>query len=459
MAILSALNTSVAPSISGADNSCDTSILAITLFVRAVVFVIGVPGNCLILRVYWTKARKTSTHILIMALASTDLYVCLILSISIVGLALECGGNGEDFSMLIRTFWYIGIVASFCITAAIAVDRYDCICRPQRRYCTPRRAKVAAFVIVLFSVLFCIPGSIRDYLYPPMLGIDLLVPIAENIAMLIALVTIGICYGNVYAAVLRHVKVGAIPERTSTQDDQVATKIDKDRTIPPTQSALPKKNHLSAINNHMAKRGNGSDRNSKCSTQPPSDAPVRIEANTSVVDNEVSTVINLADTSSTPHQASTSRLDILEVPQNTNGNLVNPAERDFKVGPQSVSQAVSEQDCSKGGDKNLCGDTNTLRRHAPKRMGGAVLQRKTTKMLFITSVVFLLTWLPDLIDNAIHIAYLAGSNIDPESTFYNIWNWLSFTIFINNAINPLIYGLANKRFRKDCVAVFRKMRR
>ncbi|XP_038068551.1 D(2) dopamine receptor A-like [Patiria miniata] len=449
MAILSALNTSVAPSISGADNSCDTNIFAITLFVRAVVFVFGVPGNCLILRVYWTKVRKTSTHVLIMALASTDLYVCLILSISIVGLALKCGGNGGDFSMLITTLWDIGIFASFGITAAIAVDRYDCICRPQRRYCTPRRAKVAAFVILLFSVLFSIPGSIRDYLYPPMLGIDLLVPIVENIAVLTALVTIGICYGNVYAAVLRHVKVGAMPERTSTQDDQVATKIDKDRTIP-TQSALPKKNQLSAINNHMEKMGNGSDRNSKCSTQPPSDALVRIEANTSIVDNEVSTVINLANTSCTPHHASTSRLDILEVPQITNGNLVNPAKRDSKVGPESVSQAVSEQD----GDRNHRGETNSLR-----RMGGAVLQRKTTKMLFITSVVFLLTWLPDLIDNAIHIAYLAGSNIDPESTFYMIWNWLSFSIFINNAINPLIYGLANKRFRKDCVAVFRKMRR
>ncbi|XP_038068500.1 vasopressin V1a receptor-like [Patiria miniata] len=201
MAILSALNTSVAPSMSRADNSCDTSILAITLFVKAVVFVFGIPGNCLILRVYWTKARKTSTHVLIMALAWADLSVCLILSISIVGLALECGGNGRDFSMLITTLWDIGIGASFGITAAIAADRYDCICRPQRRYCTPRRAKVAAFVILLFSVIFSIPGRIRNYLYPPMLGIDLLVPVVENITVLIALVTIGICYGNVYAAV------------------------------------------------------------------------------------------------------------------------------------------------------------------------------------------------------------------------------------------------------------------
>ncbi|XP_038068549.1 D(2) dopamine receptor B-like [Patiria miniata] len=461
MANHSAPNASIVPLTPGADGPCDTSILAFMLVVTAVVFVFGVPGNCLILRVYWTKARKTSTHVLIMALAWADLSVCLILPIDIAGSALECGGNDElIFWLLVKTFGGIGVAASFGITAVIAADRYDCICRPQRRYCTPRRAKVAVFVVVLISIILYIPKCVNDYIYHrSVLSIELIVPISETFAVLIALVTIVLCYGNVYVAILRHVKVGATPERTSTQDDLVATKIDKDRTIPSTQSALPRKNQLSAINNHMEKRGNGSDSNSKCSKQLPSDIPVRIEANTSIVDNEVSTVINLANTNCTTHHASTSGRDILEVPQNANGNLVNPAKRDSKAGPESVSQAVSEQDCSKGGDRNHHGETNTLRRHAPKRMGGAVLQRKTTKMLFITSVVFLLTWLPDLIDNAIHIAYLAGSNIDPESTFYIMWKWLSFFIFINNAINPLIYGLANKRFRKDCVAVFRKMRR
>ncbi|XP_038068568.1 C5a anaphylatoxin chemotactic receptor 1-like [Patiria miniata] len=205
-------------------------------FSTTAVFVFGVPGNCLILRVYWTKARKTSTHVLIMALAWADLSVCLSMSTMIVKLALECGGNGANsiFFSLIATFADIGVPASLGITALIAADRYDCICRPQKRYCTPRRAKVAVFVVVLFSVMLGFPGGIREYLYPPILSINLLQPIAETIAVLTAFVTIGLCYGKVYAAILKHVKVGGILERTLTQDDQIAIKIDKDRTIPST---------------------------------------------------------------------------------------------------------------------------------------------------------------------------------------------------------------------------------
>ncbi|XP_038068492.1 D(2) dopamine receptor B-like [Patiria miniata] len=446
MANCSDPNASIVP-----DNSCDTGIFEFALFFIAAVFVFGVPGNCLILRVYWTKARKTSTHVLIMALAWADLSVCLLQSVYIAELALECGGNGTHLIfLLIGTFETIGIAISLGITAVIAVDRYDCICRPQRRFCTPRRAKVAVFVVVLISVIGNIPEGINDFLLCPyrLLGIGLLVPIFQTIAVLIALIAIVLCYGKVYARILKHVRVGAIPERTLTQDDRAASKIDKDRTIPSTQCALPRKDQLSAIH-------------SKCSTQLIPEALARLEANTSVVDNEVSTVINLASTSYTTHHASTSRLDILEVPQNTNDKMVNLAERDSKVGQKSVSQ-LSEQGCSNGGDMNHHEATpDTVRRHAPKRMGGAVLQRKTTKMLFVTSVVLLLTWLPVLIYNAIEIAYLTDSNIDTKSAFLTqaILDWLFCIIYANSAINPLIYGLANKRFRKDCTEVFRKIRR
>ena len=49
-----------------------------TLMTHAIMFLVGVPGNCLILRVYWNKTRKTSTNVLIMALKWTDLSVRLL---------------------------------------------------------------------------------------------------------------------------------------------------------------------------------------------------------------------------------------------------------------------------------------------------------------------------------------------------------------------------------------------
>ena len=61
------------------------------LVISIIVVMIGVPGNCLILRVYWTKTRKTSTRVLILALAWADFAVCalrlFIFAVLLLGLA------------------------------------------------------------------------------------------------------------------------------------------------------------------------------------------------------------------------------------------------------------------------------------------------------------------------------------------------------------------------------------
>ncbi|XP_038054710.1 trace amine-associated receptor 7e-like [Patiria miniata] len=100
--------------------------------------------------------------------------------------------------------------------------------------------------------------------------------------------------------------------------------------------------------------------------------------------------------------------------------------------------------------------TNETRQHQgnggriPPKADAAVLQRKTTSILFITSVVFLLTWLPYWI----RVAGTFASYSDP--VFHMIFRHLFVTLYVNNAVNPLIYGLANRRFRKDCKAFLNK---
>ena len=85
-----------------------------------------------------------------------------------------------------------------------------------------------------------------------------------------------------------------------------------------------------------------------------------------------------------------------------------------------------------------------------------VLQRKTTKMLLITSVVFVLTWLPYYIFVVMVFADYGGADINPR--LLQILKNLAVVIFVNNAVNPLIYGIANRRFRKDCREVLRKIK-
>ena len=71
----------------------DTDTAVFTLITNLVTFLVRVTGNCLILRVYWTKTRKTSTNILIMALAWADLFVCLLRLPRISVKVLELSGK------------------------------------------------------------------------------------------------------------------------------------------------------------------------------------------------------------------------------------------------------------------------------------------------------------------------------------------------------------------------------
>ena len=105
-------------------------------------------------------------------------------------------------------------------------------------------------------------------------------------------------------------------------------------------------------------------------------------------------------------------------------------------------------------DQGVDGEERVNSRRRPH--GDGALQRKTTKMLLVTSVVFLLTWLPYWI----YIALYLISNGDKHAypLFYKIIDELSIILFINNAVNPLIYGIANRRFRKECRDVLNKIK-
>ena len=86
----------------------------------------------------------------------------------------------------------------------------------------------------------------------------------------------------------------------------------------------------------------------------------------------------------------------------------------------------------------------------------AVMQRSVTRMLLITSVVFILMWLPYWIYVSLRLVQLKGGDIG-EDVITMMYHFAIFVPF-NSVVNPVIYGMANKRFRKDCTEFFRKVR-
>ena len=134
------------------------------LIVNIIVFLFGVPGNCLILCVYWTKTPKTSTHVLIMALAWADLVVCIIRLFDLARVAFLLAGNQIPYFLnAVSLLESLGISGSLFVTALIAADRYDRICRPHTRFFSCKRGKRAAWIALLFAFIITIPECITVF--------------------------------------------------------------------------------------------------------------------------------------------------------------------------------------------------------------------------------------------------------------------------------------------------------
>ncbi|XP_071804534.1 uncharacterized protein [Asterias amurensis] len=347
------------------------------------VLLLGVPGNSLILRVYWTKTLKTSTHVFIMTLAWADLAVCLIKVANIAWRVLIM--MGHEIPVVIRlllAFNTTAIGTSIMITALIAVDRYDCVCRPHRRFFTHRRGKIAAWASTLFSVLINIPEYVGVFSSIPILPILILA--CHAIICVTTLVMVAVFYSLVYKAIRQHVKVGASSLRTRRNDCS---------TICPSTVVVPESSSI--------------DDGSK-----PSTSKVRKEV----------------WVASVPTQAASSAKQILATDLQTRSSL--DTESGFEANRQRT-RPDREQPISQ-------------------------LQRKTTKMLFVTSVFFLMTWLPYWIFIIVSFAVQGGLNIDP--ILLQVLNEMYIILYINHVMNPFIYGVANRRFRKDCREVIRKLK-
>ena len=369
------------------------------LILYIVVFIFGTPGNCFILRVYWTKSHKTSTHVLIMALAWADLMVCLYMIVNIVKEALlfaRSDHNGTIIFDFLEPFETTAIGTSIMVTGVIAADRYDCVCRPHRRFFTHIRGKIAIWASLLFSVFINIPQFIGGFPDSNIPSLNTIVLAFHVLLFVTVLVMIAVCYSLVYRAIKKHVKVGTV----STAQDEHGLELESNLSTKLTSTVSQTVESVFSSN----RAGQPSSSSDKHVRMKMSGAPVL--HGTSPYEKTRTTLTQRGDTS-------------------TGGRLPGSG-------------------------------TNARRaRENQQRANAVLLQRKTTKMLFITSVVFLLTWLPYWISIVVSFAIEGGLNINP--VVVRILDDLLLLLYSNNLLNPIIYGIANKRFRKDCRDMLRKI--
>ncbi len=78
-----------------------------------------------------------------------------------------------------------------------------------------------------------------------------------------------------------------------------------------------------------------------------------------------------------------------------------------------------------------------------------------TKMLFVVTTLFFLSWLPFWVIKIGH----TYSNIweNRSSSVEAVYRLLNHLFYLNNAVNPLVYTIFNSSFRDDCQATFKRI--
>ncbi|XP_076472267.1 uncharacterized protein LOC143301763 [Babylonia areolata] len=135
------------------------SVELMVLFLMLVVFfVLGVVGNALAFYIYYQKRDKTTSTLFILSLAATDFLTCLI--VIPYTLAAELLRFRLVYDLLCKGYMFcmtFNVPLSAFIMVAVGFDRYFCICHPFLHAMTVRRAKV---LLVCLTLLACGLGII-----------------------------------------------------------------------------------------------------------------------------------------------------------------------------------------------------------------------------------------------------------------------------------------------------------
>ena len=103
-------------------------------------------------------------------------------------------------------------------------------------------------------------------------------------------------------------------------------------------------------------------------------------------------------------------------------------------------------------ERKVRGNAPATPRDRPR--GPSLRTRQVTLMLFIITVVFVLSFIPHL-GLMVTISFKPDflSNMSPAGVA--IYNLFLRTFVINNMANPIIYGFCDKKFRSECASVLR----
>ncbi|XP_062567400.1 nematocin receptor 1-like [Saccostrea cucullata] len=355
--------------------------------------IIGVPGNSIVLYVYFQKWGRSSTRTFILGLAMLDLVNCLVTYPMEIALMLR--PFVFDYPVLCKVTRFITYgcnTSSGLVLIAIAVDRYQRICRPLNKPMTTDTAKIIIFSSIGIAVLFLWPALV---LYGTQS-----IPVTKTVILKLCLIQdnyVTTDYPLIFF-VFNGVCTVIIFLILSIVYSIVGVKVCKLRTF------RSKSRSVTSLSDYVDEDDQLylGDRDGSCKSQK----------------------------------------EFLPL----KGKKGQQTERDTKDIPPAP-----------GAIKLVFKTTSDTLKKARKSVSDRRFRRvgKTTLMLFLVTVLYVICFTPFLgiaFHRTIHKDSFKFLTRAQKMAFYLILR----SYMLNCAINPLIYSFCNDLFRKECTYIFKK---
>ncbi|XP_030835945.1 D(2) dopamine receptor-like [Strongylocentrotus purpuratus] len=386
---------------------------------RIFLLVAGIPGNLCIIMVYRKRRTGGSTRLYIIVMAVVDFAICL-LSPAMIYHKLSQGRYTSIIFCKIFVFGYISLWnLSLLIMVVIAIDRYIKVCHSTRPKANRRRAKITiAFCIVIscasnISFLFflslqrlatgeviCSQNSNGQFQ-----------GIITGVMYLMSFVTAFVTYGMIYRSVKIHTRV---------QANLFASR----RPDPVCPMVLARASHVAPSANDMT------------------------EANTNLRTSRYGASTAVPSVSGCVHLANRQRALV-------QGPIIGPAVAVHRLAWLDNTTSNVPNNSALLPTSHL---SNAGMVDEPVASGIVSYKKtpldKTTKMMLAVTVIYFLTWLPEALAS-MFLREVISSAMDKHIVADIVLSFLRDLLSINHVINPVVYGLLNKRFRQDLFKLFK----
>ena len=390
--------------------------------------IVGIIGNTLVLIVYILLKRKTTAQNYIVYLSAIDLLACVVIHPYVIYKLFN--NYNQTWTVTCKIFEFIvhtSLALSGLTLMVIAVDRYLAICRPVKFLMYYTKLHTLMVAVLAISVGGSLP--ILEFYGPRPEQIvlsdivfvgyhcDFREKYQGSIAMLsfcVFVLSVFVC--QIISMAVLYTKVAVAAYRST-------------RTVAPAeQIPFPERARIA----------------------PAKQVPFSERAKVKTITVQSEDSLNLNRFSARTLQ-SLKKKHQLDVPQTghknaSTGNHFTAQTQTDSLYTSSISSTTTSLNATHK-DRTLekaAGTTSTL-----------TSSLKAAKLLFLITLLFIISWMPFFIIRMSQTIDKSQS-VDHSPSSKVIEHFLNHCFYINNAVNPIVYSIINKNFRRDCLTLFKR---